>query len=119
MNSPELSQENKENPETDVNREFKNAAETLKDVFDVKNLSTIELTHLRRITKDVVELAVLSNQPGSDLGRIQPDKEITIRFLQELYGIDYYHLNQNAKTDEDIEGFNEYIRRTRERAHLI
>ena len=115
MEKPDFSQER---PSLDLEKQFKDAAETLRVVFGVENLSIIELSHLRRITKDVVPRAERDN-PTSDLAIINPQEEIAVRFLSELYGIDYYHLKVNTHNEEDLEGFLEYIRRTRERAHLI
>ena len=108
----------KENPEYDFELQMKEAMETLEIVFGIKNLSNIELFHLRKITKDVLKRASEDN-PGSDLGIIEPKREISQRFLLELYGIDYYYIEKHTETDKDREESLEYIRRTRERAHLI
>ncbi len=101
-----------------MNYRFKEAIEVLKDSFGVENLSNIELFHLRKITEDVLKRAKRDNSI-SDLAIINPMEEIPVRFLQELYGVDYFHIKTNIESEKDIEGFNEYIRRIRERAHLI
>ena len=47
------------------------------------------------------------------------DREIVTRFFVEAYGLDVDYVNKHTHTDEDEEAFKEYIRRTRDRAHLI
>lgn len=108
----------KENSKYDFELQLKEAVETLEIVFGIKNLSNIELFHLRKITKDVLQRAAKDN-PDSNLAIIEPKREISQRFLLELYGIDYYYIEKHTETDKDREEFLEYIRRTRERAHLI
>ena len=101
-----------------VDWNFKEAIGILRVGFGVENLSNIELFHLRKITEDVMK-GIENGQSGDDLGIIDPMREIPVRFLQELYGIDYYSMNLNFKTEKDYEGFVEYIRRLRDKAHLI
>lgn len=102
----------------DVNFYLKECVEVLKGAFGVENLSNNELFILRKITEDVVNRIEKGANEGSDLAIINPFEEIPTRFLLEAYGIDVYHMQKNTETEEDREGFIEYIRRTRERAHL-
>ncbi len=106
-------------PLSEINKEYEESIETLKIVFGIENLSVIEKSHLRRITEDVLTRIKMDNTPHSDLAIINSQEEIGIRFLQELYGIDMYLMKKQTDSEEDREGFKEYIRRTRERAHLI
>lgn len=115
MENPDFSEKNLL---YDVNYQIKEATETLRIAFGVENLSNIELFHLRKITEDVLQRAERDN-PRSDFAIINPQEEISQRFLSELYGVDYDHLHRNAKTEEDREGFVEYIGRLRDQAHLI
>lgn len=98
---------------------MKEAIEMLEDCFGIDNLSTNELFIIKKITEDVVKRVERNNTKDTDLALINSRQEICARFLQEAYGIDFYHMKVNTKSEHDIEGFREYIRRTRERAHLI
>ena len=115
MEKPDFSVENST---YDAEKRFQEAVQILDVVFSIKNLSNIELSHLRRITNEVVKQAERDN-PSSDLAIVNPPEEITQRFLLELYGVDYHYIQEHSKTEEDVNGFIEYIRKVRERAHLI
>ena len=119
MEKPNLTEDKeRESSKWDENFWFNEAVEMLKIAFGVENLSNIELSHLRRITKDTLN-RVKKDNSSSDLAIINPREEIPVRFLQELYGIEYFHMKENIKNEKDEEGFLEYIKRTRERSHLI
>lgn len=107
-----------ENSERGLNFWIQDSTKMLEVVFGVENLSTIERFHLRKIAEDVVKMAERDN-PRSNLAIINPREEICTRFLQELYGIDMYLLKQSPCSEKDVEGFQEYIRRLRDQAHLI
>ncbi|OHA16965.1 MAG: hypothetical protein A3H57_03410 [Candidatus Taylorbacteria bacterium RIFCSPLOWO2_02_FULL_43_11] len=102
----------------DENHRLGEAVDTLKISFGIDNLSNIEMVYLKRITKDVLDRAKKDN-PGSDFAIINPAEEIPTLFLRELYGIEPNYIIKHTKTDADGQAFLEYIRRTREKAHLI
>ena len=94
---------------------MKESVDLLKNAFGIDHLSNNELFIIKKITEDVLNRAVR-----------EMSREICTRFLLEAYGIDPNYINylkRIAKNKEDKEkdkeGFLEYIRRTRERAHLI
>ncbi len=99
--------------------QFSEAVDNLKIIFGIENLSNIELFHLRKITQDVLKMAKENNAHVKSLGLIDPQREIPHRFLLDLYGIDPFYLDKYSNSEEDHEGFMEYIRRVRDRAHLI
>ena len=111
-----------ENIKSEVDLRFQGVIKDLESCFGIKKLSNIELFHLRKIVEDVllrVQKNNIKRNIETDMANINKDKEIMDRFLSEMYGIDVVHMNENANNDADEDGFNEYIRRTRERAHLI
>lgn len=109
------------NSEEEVNLYLKEAIDRLKVCFGVENLSNNELFILRKITKDFLERFSRETGEKTDLALIDldPQVEISSRFLLEAYGIDPFIMNEQTENDDDVEGFNEYVRRIRERAHLI
>lgn len=92
---------------------------TLKIIFKMENFSNNELFIIKRITQDVLRrFNTIDKDIKSDDG-YPIDKEIMTRFLTEAYGIDVDYIDKNTETEEDREAFIEFIRRTREKAHLI
>jgi hypothetical protein len=90
--------------------------EILRCVFDIRNLSNNELFIIRKITERVLPLH--RDSQGIEW-QFCLDREIATLFLIEAYGIDPWHITKYEDSDEDREGFFEYIRRVRDRAHLI
>jgi len=105
------------NPET-LSEWLGETVQLLKDVFEIENLSINERFILKKIAEDVIS----RYEQDAAAGARQPlgiSREIATRFLLEAYGIDDVYINKYDNTDEDDEGFMEYIRRMREKAHLI
>lgn len=108
----------KERDPYNVSERMQEAIENLKITYKIDNLSNIELFHLKKITEDVIERAQRDNDQ-SDLAKIDPQQEIPVRFLQELYGITLGLIEENFEHEKDEEAFLEFIRRKRDQAHLI
>ncbi len=116
MENPNLLQNiNEQLPE-----KIKEVAESLKDNFGINQLSINELFIIKKITKEELERSKkIYEEIEKELGdRPNLIKEISVRFLLEAYGIDYAHI-KGHRGKENHEQFLEYIRKTREKAHLI
>ena len=112
MKFPESFQSNNEN----VQLWMKETIDLLRSSFHIENLSNNELFIIKKITEDVLDR--FDPKLKTD-DQYVIDKEIATRFLTEAYGLYTYWIEKQTETKEDMEGFREYIRRIRERSHLI
>jgi len=120
MESPELKFDlHYENTPENLQYWMKEIPEFIKICFKIENLSNNELFIIKKITQDVLfRMNTIDKGLQSD-DKYSLDREVTTRFLIEAYGIDVGYMNKWTENDQDMEQFFEYIRRTREKAHLI
>jgi len=114
MNKSELPIEENTPDLEKVNFWMREAVSLLETAWEIDHLSNNELFIIKKITEDVIHREIRNSDSWFQINR-----EIATRFLIEAYGLDPYIIKTQTKTDEEMEGFLEYIRRTRERAHLI
>ena len=105
-----------ENTPDNVQHWFKVSGELLERSFGVEDLSNNEKFILMKISEDAMDRYDPSVHA---FGNFLMDKEIVSRFLMEAYGINPDMIKKNTDTDEDMDNFREFIRRTRANAHLI